>query len=181
MPMAEGLRLVDSMLKGADVRDRVKLIAAGKVYNGFSLVRTIANGADLCNAARAFMFSLGCIQALKCNSNTCPTGITTQNKALSAGLDSSIKSVRVSNFHAATVLSASEIVAAMGYTNPRHVSGKDLWKRENGIHVSTYEDMHHRYIPSLKGGELLAEGMPMVPEKMKEWWTSGYELMKRMN
>ena len=91
MPMAEGLRLIDSMLKGAGIRDRMKLIAAGKVYNGFSLVRTIANGADLCNAARAFMFSLGCIQALKCNANTCPTGITTQKSELSAGLDPSIK------------------------------------------------------------------------------------------
>ena len=54
---------------------QVRLIGSGKVYNGFSLVRTLAHGADLTNAARSFMFSLGCIQALKCNSNTCPTGI----------------------------------------------------------------------------------------------------------
>ncbi|GMH87378.1 hypothetical protein TrVE_jg12463 [Triparma verrucosa] len=181
MPMAEGLRLTDNMLKGAGIRNRMKLIAAGKVYNGFSLVRTMANGADLCNAARAFMFSLGCIQALKCNANTCPTGITTQNKNLSSGLDVPNKSVRVSNFHAATVLSASEIVAAMGHTNPRHVTGENLWKRENGIHVSTYSDMHSKYLPVLEGGELLEEGMPKVPKKMQGWWKEGKVLYDSMN
>ena len=67
MPLAEGLRLVDSMLTGAGLRDRVTLIASGKVYNGFSLVRALALGADLCNSARGMMFALGCIQARKCN------------------------------------------------------------------------------------------------------------------
>jgi glutamate synthase domain-containing protein 2 len=84
-PLAEGVRLVDSFLVGAGLRDDVKLIGSGKVYSGFSLVRTLAHGADLTNAARSFMFSLGCIQALKCNANTCPTGITTQNPDLESG------------------------------------------------------------------------------------------------
>lgn len=61
-PLAEGLRIVDSMLVGAALRDEVKLIGSGKVYSGFSLVRTLAHGADITNAARAFLFSLGCIQ-----------------------------------------------------------------------------------------------------------------------
>jgi len=146
MPMAEGLRLVNNMLKGAGVRDRMKIIAAGKVYNGFSMVRTMANGADICNAARAFMFSLGCIQALKCNSNKCPTGITTQDRALNAGVDIENKQIRVSNFHAATVLAATEIIAAMGLTEGSQVTGEHLWKRENGVHVSNYRDMHSKYV-----------------------------------
>ena len=66
-PLAEGLRLVNSLLTGAGLRKEVKLIASGKVYDGFSLVRTLAHGADVVNAARAFMFGLGCIQALQCN------------------------------------------------------------------------------------------------------------------
>ena len=68
------------------LRDRVRLIAAGKVLTGFSVVRTLALGADVCNAARAMMFALGCIQSLKCNTNTCPTGIATQDKNLMKGL-----------------------------------------------------------------------------------------------
>ena len=66
--------------------DEVKVIAAGKIYNGFSLVRTLALGADATNCARGMMFALGCIQALKCNTNKCPTGIATQDSALSSSL-----------------------------------------------------------------------------------------------
>ncbi len=94
MPSLEGVRLVNGFLTGAGIRSDIKVIAAGKVYNGFSLVRMIASGADLCNAARAFMFSLGCIQALKCNSNNCPTGITTQKPELMSGLDIDNKAIR---------------------------------------------------------------------------------------
>jgi glutamate synthase domain-containing protein 2 len=174
MPMAEGLRLLDNLLRGAGIRDRIKIIAAGKVYNGFSLVRTFANGADVVNAARAFMFSLGCIQALKCNTNKCPTGITTQDKALNAGLDITNKQIRVSNFHAGTVLATQEIVAAMGLTDPSDVTGAHLWKRKNGIHISNYTDMHDSYLPEMKGGELLEEGLANVPGKMyKQWWKEG--------
>lgn len=78
MPLIEGLTFVNNILIGAGVRDKIKIICAGKVTSGFSIVRNLALGADLCNAARAMMFALGCIQALKCNTNKCPTGITTQ-------------------------------------------------------------------------------------------------------
>ena len=111
LPLYEGLRFVDSFLKGANLRDDVKLIGSGKVYNGFSLVKTLAAGADTCNAARSFMFSLGCIQALKCNSNKCPTGITTQDPNLESGLNVENKQVRVANFHSGTVHAAAEIVS----------------------------------------------------------------------
>ena len=99
MPLAEGLRIVDGFLTGAGLRDEVKVIAAGKIYNGFSLVRTLALGADATNCARGMMFALGCIQALKCNTNKCPTGIATQDAALSSSLHVPTKEVRVANFH----------------------------------------------------------------------------------
>jgi len=141
----------------------------------------MANGADICNAARAFMFSLGCIQALKCNSNKCPTGITTQDPALNAGVNVDNKQIRVSNFHAATVLAATEIVAAMGLTDPSKVGGEHLWKRENGIHIANYTDMHESYLPEMYGGELVEEGMKNVPGKMySKWWREGEELCDKM-
>jgi glutamate synthase domain-containing protein 2 len=82
MPLAEGLTYVDRLLTAAAVRNQIKLIASGKVLSGFTVVRTLALGADLCNSARAMMFALGCIQALKCNTNKCPTGIATQDPGM---------------------------------------------------------------------------------------------------
>ena len=149
MPLAEGLRLVDSMLTGAGLRDRVTLIASGKVYNGFSLVRALALGADLCNSARGMMFALGCIQALKCNSNHCPTGITTHLPELESGLDVPSKARRVANFQRATVHAAQEIIGAAGCTAPDQISADMIFRRESGVHVRSYADLHERYFPML--------------------------------
>lgn len=77
-PLIEGLHFVESLLVGAGLRNRIRLIASGKILSAFSVVKTLAIGADVCNSARAFMFALGCIQALKCNTNKCPTGVATQ-------------------------------------------------------------------------------------------------------
>lgn len=92
-PLTEGLSFVHAVLVGAGLRDpsdksksKIALIASGKVLTGMSMYRNFALGADVCNAARSFLFSLGCIQALKCSTNTCPTGITTQDPKLSWGL-----------------------------------------------------------------------------------------------
>jgi len=82
LPLREGLAFAHDALSGFGIRNKIKLIASGKVITGFHLFRTLALGADLCNSARGMLLSLGCIQALECNKNTCPTGITTQNQAL---------------------------------------------------------------------------------------------------
>src|SRR5262249_39362214 len=70
-PLNEGLSFVHYALVGANLRDRMRLIASGKVNTGFQITTKVALGADMCNAARAMMFALGCIQALRCNSNKC--------------------------------------------------------------------------------------------------------------
>lgn len=116
------------------LRDRVRLIAAGKVLTGFSVVRTLALGADVCNAARAMMFALGCIQSLKCNTNTCPTGIATQDKNLMKGLVVPDKATRVANFQRKTVEAACEIVGAMGYESAAQISGSDVMRRFDDSH-----------------------------------------------
>ena len=91
-PLEEGLVLVHNFLVGAGLKDnKTSIIASGRITSGFGLVRTLALGADICNAARAFMMSLGCIQALKCNTNKCPTGIATLEKDLMFGLDPEVK------------------------------------------------------------------------------------------
>lgn len=94
LPLEEGLVLVRNMLIGTGLKDKTMINASGRIMTGFSLVRTVALGADFTSAARAFMLSLGCIQALKCNTNKCPTGIATLNKDLMFGLDPEVKTSR---------------------------------------------------------------------------------------
>lgn len=179
-PLVEGLRLADALLVGANLRHHVKLIGSGKVYNGFSLVRTLAHGADLTNAARAFMFSLGCIQALKCNSNTCPTGITTQDAALMGGLHVPSKSERVANFHKATVEAALEIVGALGVESPSEVSPKHLYRREQGLHIKNFSELEEEHFPSLTQPGILLHDPHLAPPKLREWWAEGGELHRSM-
>ena len=110
MPLREGLSFVYDTLVGFDLKKDIKLIAAGKIVTGFHMARAIALGADLCNSARAMMMSIGCIQALQCNRNTCPVGVTTQNKSLIKGLNVDDKAKRVKNYHHATLISLTELV-----------------------------------------------------------------------
>jgi len=179
MPLSEGLRLIDGMLTGAGLRSRIKLIASGKVYNGFSLVRSLALGADLCNSARSMMFALGCIQALKCNSNKCPTGITTQDPSLESALDVEAKSLRVANFHAATIHAACEIIAAAGCTSSAEIGPQHLMRRESGIHVKSYADMHNDYFKFIPDGSLVDESkVSELSESTRRWWKAGGEFYK---
>jgi len=131
-PMQDGLYLVNNLLLGAGVRDHVTLIVSGKILSGFSMVRAMALGADVCNSARAMLFALGCIQALKCHSNHCPTGITTQDPNLVAGLDVTSKRVRVKNFHEKTIENFHEIVGALGLSDPRGLCPDHVHRRLAG-------------------------------------------------
>ena len=165
MPMVEGLTLVNGMLLGAGLRDRVRLIAAGKVLTGFSIVRTLALGADVTNSARAMLFALGCIQSFKCNTNRCPTGITTQDPALMAGLHVPDKAERVASFHAKTVHVALEITGALGYESADQISGKDVLRRMRTGDLETFNSIYPWI--ATKPGALL-EGSA-VPELQAIW------------
>ncbi|MEJ2116202.1 MAG: FMN-binding glutamate synthase family protein, partial [Gammaproteobacteria bacterium] len=110
MPARDAWILVHNILVGLGLREHIKIIASGKILTGFHIVRALSLGADLCSSARGMMFALGCIQSLRCNTNHCPTGITTQNPALSYGLDITNKANRVLNFHAGTLQSVLEII-----------------------------------------------------------------------
>jgi len=98
LSIREGLPLIDDLLREEGLRERIALIASGKLVTPADAAWALCVGADFINAARGFMFALGCIQALKCDKNTCPTGITTHNKRLQRGLDPTNKAVRVMNY-----------------------------------------------------------------------------------
>ena len=98
LPIMEALpRVVDDLI-AAGLKERIKVIAAGKLVTPAKAAWALCTGADFINTARGFMFSLGCIQAMRCHSNTCPTGITTHNKRLQRGLVVEEKYQRVANY-----------------------------------------------------------------------------------
>lgn len=98
MNIQESLPLTVNLLNSMGLRDRIRVVASGKLITPVEVAWALCAGADCVTSARGFMFSLGCIQALQCHQNTCPTGITTHNKKLQSGLDASVKSVRVANY-----------------------------------------------------------------------------------
>jgi glutamate synthase domain-containing protein 2 len=98
LPIAEALpRVVDSLLQ-SDLKGRIRVIAAGKLVTSAKAAWALCVGADFINTARGMMFALGCIQAMRCHTNTCPTGVTTHNKRLQRGLVVEEKYQRVANY-----------------------------------------------------------------------------------
>ncbi len=118
MPMVEGLTFVHNTLRGAGIRDRVKIGAAGKVVSAFDIARALSLGADWCNSARGYMFAIGCIQAQACHTNHCPVGVTTQDPIRQKALNVNDKSKRVARFHANTLKALGEMAAAAGLDDP---------------------------------------------------------------
>lgn len=118
MPMVEGLTFVHNTLRGAGIRDQVKIGAAGKLVSAFDIARALSLGADWCNSARGFMFAIGCIQAQACHTNHCPVGVATQDPLRQRALDVGDKSQRVARFHANTMKALGEMAGAAGLHDP---------------------------------------------------------------
>lgn len=130
-PLTEGLLFVHNALVGAGLRDRVKIGASGKIATGADMVRRLLLGADYLNAARAMMMATGCIQSLRCHTNTCPTGVATQNPQLQRSLDVPTKTLRVARFQQATVDSALQLMAAMGVSDPAGLTPELLHRNDD--------------------------------------------------
>lgn len=126
LAIRESLPLMDDLLREKGLRERITLIASGKMITPADVAWAFCAGADLVNAARGFMFALGCIQALKCDQNTCPTGITTHDKHLQRGLDPSNKAVRVMNYVKAMQKEVEIIAHSCGVDNPRDLTRDHL-------------------------------------------------------
>jgi glutamate synthase domain-containing protein 2 len=168
MPLLDGLAFVDNMLRGFNIRHHIKVGASGKILTGFQILRSIALGADICNSARAMMMALGCIQALECNKNTCPTGVATQDPALVDGLVVDDKKVRVANYHKNTVESFVELMAASGIDNPSKLNRHQISRRIFMNEVRTLEEIY----PSVPVGSMISNA---VPERYKMSFESASE------
>jgi glutamate synthase domain-containing protein 2 len=151
MPLRDGLTFAHNALVGIGVRERIKLGASGKIASAFDIARALALGADWCNAARGFMFALGCIQAQSCHTDRCPTGVATQDVTRQRALVVSDKVERVANFHASTMHSLAELTAAAGLDHPSEFEPDHFSRRVSGNKVMMFGQLY----PPLEPGELL--------------------------
>jgi glutamate synthase domain-containing protein 2 len=124
--LQEALVIADNVLREEGVRDKVKIIGSGRIVTGAHAAIALGLGADLVHIARGFMFSLGCIQALLCNTNHCPTGVATQNRWLARGLHPADKSVRVANYLEAVHKDVMAIVWALGLEQPSQIGREHM-------------------------------------------------------
>ena len=152
MPMREGLVFVHNALVGIGARNRIRIGAAGKIVTAFDIARAMALGADWCNSARGFMFSLGCIQSLSCHTDRCPTGVATQDPTRSRALVVPDKSERVHNFHRSTIHALAELTAAAGLDHPSDFHPVHFWRRVNVREATTFAEIY----PSVETGELVS-------------------------
>ena len=155
-PLTDGLVFVHNSLVGYDLRRHVRVIASGRLVTGFDLAKRLAAGADLCNSARGFMFSLGCIQALRCNANDCPVGVATQKPGLVRGLVVPDKVRRVANFQRATVHALLELIGAAGLAHTDDLMPWHIHRRISQTEVKSYAEIYNY----LRPGQLLEQEPP---------------------
>lgn len=153
-PLRDGLVFVHSTLVGANLRDQIRIGASGKVTSAFDMARAMALGADWCNAARGFMFAVGCIQAQQCHTGACPTGVATQDKARQRAIHVPDKSERVASFHRETLKALSELVAACGLRHPSELRAHHFMHRAAPDRVSSFAERYEFLSPGalLEGG-----------------------------
>jgi glutamate synthase domain-containing protein 2 len=148
-PLREGLLFVHNTLVGAGLRERLKIGCAGRVVSAFDMASLLAIGADWTNAARGFMFALGCVQSLSCNTNRCPTGVATQDAGRQRALVVPDKAERVANFHRLTVKALADMLAAAGLTHPDQLTPHHMVRRVSLTEVRQFADLHTFLAPGV--------------------------------
>ena len=155
-PLVEALSFAHNTLVGYGLRDKVKVMCSGKIISAFDIIKNIAIGADLCYSARGMMMAIGCIQALRCNSNVCPTGVATQDPQLVKGLDVENKAQRTAAYHGETMHSVAEMLGAMGLASTTELRPWHRMRRTDFTEIKHYGEIY----PTLKSGDLLKEELP---------------------
>ena len=161
-PLQEGLLVVHNTLRGAGLRDKIRVGCAGKVVSAFDIARLMALGADWCNSARGFMFALGCIQAQHCHTGACPTGVTTQDPLRQQSLVVPDKAERVFNFHQQTLHALRELVQAAGVNHPNEITAHHIVRRSSDNRVRS---LAQSILTQLPTGALLQDsiaGLPLI-------------------
>jgi glutamate synthase domain-containing protein 2 len=150
-PLREGLVFAHNCLVGAGLRETIRIGASARIITAFDMARAFALGADWCNAARGFMFALGCIQSLSCHTDHCPSGVATQDKLRQKALHVPDKSERVWRFHASTLKALAEMIGAAGLEHPSQISPDRIMRRVSKLEAKSFAEVY----PFLEPGELL--------------------------
>ncbi len=142
MPLREGLIVVRNALVGAGLKPQVKIAAAGKIHSGAGMAINFGLGADWCNAGRAMMFALGCVQSMRCHDDTCPTGVATQDITRQRGLVVEDKAERVTRFQRHTLHGLREMVVAMGLDNPWQITPCHISERLDSARAAPIDEIY---------------------------------------
>ncbi len=164
MPLRDGLSFAHNALIGVGLRDKIKIGASGKITSAFDMAKVMALGADWCNAARGFMFAVGCIQAQACHTGLCPTGVTSQDPARQRAIVVPDKAERVANFHHNTLHALAELVAAAGLAHPQELRPHHFQRRASSDKVISFAEQYEQ----LKPGQLLAD--PASSPHFRDAW-----------
>jgi len=166
-PMHDGLMLVHNTLVAAGLRDQIRIGAAGKIVTAFDMARTLALGADWCNAARGFMFALGCIQSLSCHTGHCPTGVATQDKLRQRALVVTDKAERVFHFHRNTLEALRELLQSAGLLSPSQLRPHHIMHRKSAQEIVPLSELHRFLEP---GALLVPGGAAACGAPWAQWW-----------
>ena len=166
VPMHEALMLVHNTLVGLGLREHVKIAAAGKITSAFDIAKTLAMGADWCNAGRGFMMALGCIQAQSCHTDRCPTGVATQDPSRWKKLDVPDKATRVYQYHRNTISALADLLCAAGMEHPAQLGPEHILRRVSPIEVRSIGALY----AFLQPGDLLDGKMPKHAV-FQDFWT----------
>ena len=163
MPLWDSISFVHNALVGTGLREKIRLVASGKIISAFHMARTIALGADTINSARGMMFALGCIQARHCNTDACPTGIATQNPARYQALDVRDKSERVAHYHKAMIHHLVDLLAVAGLRSTDEIKPHHIQRRVSEVEIKSYADIYE----ALEESCLVDNA---IPEHWKKDW-----------
>ena len=130
--------------------------AAGKIVSAFDIARTLAMGADWCNAGRGYMFALGCIQSMSCHNDKCPTGVATQDPKRWRTLDVPDKATRVAEFHDNTLHALRDLLCAAGLQDPAQLGPEHILRRVSQVEVRSLGALYR----FLRPGDLLEGRVP---------------------
>jgi glutamate synthase domain-containing protein 2 len=164
-PLRDAIVFVDNTLRGAGLRGRVKVAGSGKIVSAYDIARICALGADWCNMARPFMFSLGCIQARDCSSGHCPTGIATMDPSRYRAVNISDRSERVFNFQKNTRNALKELLEAAGLLHPSELTRRHIVRRLSASKIKLAEQIY----PNVEESALINNGHINDPRLSSYW------------
>lgn len=164
-PLRDAIVFVDNALRGAGLRERVKIGASGKIVSAYDIIRHCALGADWCNMARPFMFSIGCIQARDCASNRCPTGIATMDPKRYRVIDVENRAQRVANFHSNSLMTLAKLLGAAGLSHTQELNRRHIVRRLSGSEIKLADQIYPRVEINA-----LIDGKPVDDRRLASYW-----------